>query len=275
MILIKFMYNFIIGVDNLKYAYVTVLSTDNYFDGVLALYESLKRTKPKYKDFVVVVNDEINPHIITELSKRNIIIKKMPKIDASPLVNNKSYTYWNHTFDKLNIFELTEYDKIVYLDSDMYIANNIDELFDFPHMSGAIAGKGMVNEWSELGSGLMVIVPKKGTVDGMKKILCEYDFGKDIGDQDIINKYFDWPNKNLAISEKYNLFAEFLDYYVNNLGYKKDDISVVHFIGGRKPWMMSDEEVKSHRKNKIDEGKVNELYFFDKYLELINEVRNN
>ena len=259
----------------MNYAYVTVLSTNNYYDGVLVLYESLKRTNPKYNKFVVLINDEIDAHIIAELSKRNIIIRKMPKIEPSNLVNNKTYTHWNYTFDKLNIFELTEFDKIVYLDSDMYIANNIDELFDLPHMSGVISGKGYVKKWVELGSGLMVIVPEKGTVDGMKKILNEYDFGKDVGDQDIINKYFDWPNKNLAISEKYNLFACFSDYYVKELGYKRDEISVIHFIGSKKPWMYTEEEIKAYRDHLIKSDNVNELYFFDKYIKLLKEIKNN
>ena len=54
-------------------------------------------------------------------------------IDASEYLNNNSFQYW------INIFELTEFEKILYLDSDLYINKNIDELFDFPNMSDIIA----------------------------------------------------------------------------------------------------------------------------------------
>ncbi len=42
-----------------KYAYTTILSTDSYLPGVLALFESIKRTNTKISDFVVIVNQEI------------------------------------------------------------------------------------------------------------------------------------------------------------------------------------------------------------------------
>lgn len=116
-------------------------------------------------------------------------------IDASEYVNNNSFQYWIHTFDKLNIFELIEFEKILYLDSDLYINKNIDELFDFPNMSVVIAGKGYVKEWVEMNSEVIVIEPEYGLKDKMIHILKNEKFDKNIGDQDIINRYFDWKNK--------------------------------------------------------------------------------
>lgn len=48
----------------------------------------------------------------------------MPKIEAPQEIQskNKLFPHWNNTFDKFNIFELTDYDKVVYLDSDIYVA---------------------------------------------------------------------------------------------------------------------------------------------------------
>ena len=37
--------------------------------------------------------------------------------------------HWNNCFDKLLIFGMTEFDKLIFLDSDMYIIENIDHLF--------------------------------------------------------------------------------------------------------------------------------------------------
>ena len=254
----------------MKYAYVTVLSTNNYYKGVIVLFESLKLTKPKYNNFVVIVNETIDKKIIEDFKSRGYIVIEKPKIQASPLVKNENFTYWVNTFDKLHIFGLVQYDKIVYLDSDMYIQNNIDELFSLPHMSGVIAGKGYIPEWDELGSGMIVVVPKLGVIEKMIQILEEHDFGKDIGDQDIINYYYDWKNKDLAISEKYNMFVCFVDYYINNLNYKKEEISILHFIGDIKPWMIEDAE--SYRNNCRENNNLYELYFFNKYRNLLEEV---
>ena len=252
-------------------AYVTVLSTNDYYKGVLALFESLKQTNPKYNNFIIIINENIDKNIINILLNKGYIVIKKDKIESS-FVENISYKHWNNTFDKFNIFDLTEYNKIVYLDSDMYICKNIDELFDMPNMSAAIAGKTYYKEWDCINSGLMVIEPKKGILEGLKELLYSKELNKHIGDQDIIEKYFDWHNKNLEISEKYNLFAFLIDYYINNYDYNIDNIKIIHFIGSIKPWMLDEKGIKEHKENLLKENKNNELYYFEKYEEILKHI---
>ena len=151
---------------NKKCAYATVLSTDSYLPGTLALFESIKRTKPMTNNFVVVVNENIKKETRDRLQEEGYIVIEKPKIEVPQEIKNKNriLPYWNNTFDKFNLFDLTDFDKIVYLDSDIYVRKNIDELFDKPNMSAVIAGKSYPgNEsWNELNSGLMVIEPQKG-----------------------------------------------------------------------------------------------------------------
>ena len=118
----------------------------------------------------------------------------------------------------------------------------------------------------------MVVVPKKETLEGLKEILYSGKFTKSVGDQDIIDYYFDWHNKKeLEIGEKYNLFAFLIDYYFKHYDYNRDNTYVIHFIGTSKPWMMSDEDINKHRQKLLDEERTNELYYFDKYIELLKE----
>ena len=255
----------------MNYAFVTVLSTNNYYKGVVALFESLKRTNTKYNNFVVVVNEDIDQDIINKLNNRGYRVIKKNKITFD-FVKNDAYTYWHNTFDKFHVFDLVEFDKIVYLDSDMYIARNIDELFDYPDMSAVVAGKGYVPEWVEIGSGMMVIVPKENTSLGLIETLKNTKYDKDIGDQDVIETYYDWKNKNLAISENYNLFADYIDYYINNLGYSTDSIAIVHFIGGIKPWMLTKEEQEEKKNNYIKDNKKYQLEYFTKYVDILNSI---
>ena len=256
----------------MKCAYVTLLSTNEYYPGVVAMFESLKLTKPKYHDFVVIINETINRDIINKLEKRGYLVIKKDKIDFSSIVSNNSFTYWINTFDKLHIFELTEYDKIIYLDSDLFIVKNIDDLFDMPHLSGAISGKECYNEWDGINSGLMVIVPEEGILTKLLNVISTHKFDKDIGDQDIINYYYDWPNKNLAISEKYNIFYNLIDYYIEKLKYNPNDVRCIHYIGSRKPWMYSKKEINSKIFELIKENKKYELFYFRKYLEILEKA---
>ena len=118
-------------------AYVTVLSTDSYLPGVMALFESIKRTNPKVTNFAVVVNENIKSETKRILEKEGlkVIVKGSVTVPENIKKSNQLFTSnWNYTFDKFNLFELDEFDKIVYLDSDMYVKRNIDELFDKPNM---------------------------------------------------------------------------------------------------------------------------------------------
>jgi glycogenin glucosyltransferase len=256
----------------MKYAFVTVLSTNNYYKGVIGLFESIKMTNTKYNNFVVIINENIDKNIINEFDRRGYKIVVKPNIEVSPLVKNDNYAYWNNTFDKFNVFDLVDYDKIVYLDSDMYVQNNIDELFDYPHMSAVIAGHEYIPDWDEINSGLMVIEPKIGIKEELIKIVQEHDFGKEIGDQNVIEYFYDWKNLHLEISETYNMFACYSDQYVNNFNYKKEDIKIIHFVGPVKPWMLTD--IESHINDLKAKDHQVELYFFDKYIKILSKIKD-
>ena len=64
----------------MNYAYVTVLSTNDYYKGVIVLFESLKQTNPKYNNFVVLVNENIDKEIINDFNNRGYkVINKVIK----------------------------------------------------------------------------------------------------------------------------------------------------------------------------------------------------
>lgn len=258
----------------MKYAYVTLLSSNNYYPGVIGLFESLKLTNTICKEFVVIVNEDIDSKIIEKFEKLNYKVLKKEKIDFSSFIHNNSFKYWSKTFDKLHVFGLVQYDKIVFLDCDMFILKNIDELFSMPHLSGAISGKSMVNDWDGINSGLMVIKPEEGIVPKLINVIYSHDFGKDIGDQDIINYYYDWPNKDLAITEYYNIFADYVDLYINEYNYNPSKISGIHFIGQIKPWMLDGEQVNNYIDKYKKENRKYQLFYFTNYLELIDSIED-
>ena len=90
--------------------FITVLTSESYFEGVLALNESLKRVKAKYP-LTVLINNNISKETENKLIEREmkIIRKENIKLDSNITKKNdvKNTSYWNNTFDKLLIFELT------------------------------------------------------------------------------------------------------------------------------------------------------------------------
>lgn len=156
---------------------------------------------------------------------------------------------FSHTFDKLLVFEQTQFDKIVYLDADIYILHNLDHLFQLPHMSAMIAGKSYPGneDWVDLTSGIMTIVPEQGLSARFEKLIPDVISAKGIcGDQDILQAYYsDWPqHPELDMGEKYGVIAYYAKYYEKHLGYKYTNnvadphsVAVIHYAGEKKPWM--------------------------------------
>ena len=225
-------------IDSQRYSYITLLSTDDYLPGVLSLYLSLLSVNAKYPLTVVLSNSisESNERVLDSL---NIITHRITQSLQCPNGVNEDtrFASWKYTFDKLQIFGLTEYEKLVYLDSDMMVCRNIDHLFEKPHMSAVIADVFDNPKCNHLNSGLMVIQPSKSDCDKLISIFSFHHFNEpNWGDQDVIRLcYPNWPTRlecHLDIS--YNLFFWHIRHYANSRG-----IFVVHFVGVKKPWQYS------------------------------------
>jgi len=156
--------------------------------------------------------------------------------------------HWQYTFDKLQLWGLVDYEKMVYLDSDMMVMKNIDDLFDRPNFSAVAAGRLIHPTWNRLNSGTMVVEPSLQVKDELVKSIAPTvgergRVGQSTGDQDVINHYLpDWPDKSaLHLPESYNLLFKHLTIYVRKHGFSyrgsgENAIKVAHFIGARKPW---------------------------------------
>lgn len=240
---------------SLNYTYATVLSTDSYAVGVVALYESLKEVKSLYP-FLCICSKNITEQTIEKLTLIGVKCYRLKRTALEKVsditFNTDEFSHWSYTFDKLLVWELEEYDKIVYLDSDMVLMNNVDELFDYSNLSGVAAGNLMNPSWTRLNSGTLVIEPNRNLADAMiaaipATIKERQSKGENIGDQDVINYCFPTWYKDLDkhLPEGYNLFYKNITLYYKRFGlrYSAQDklhaINIVHFIGYRKPWHLS------------------------------------
>ena len=152
--------------ENKKCVYLTVLSSDSFLPGVIILYESLK--KHSSMEFIVLCQSSLSNETFAVLNRLNInhIVKNndvLPEdiINASENERHNKFGFWQNTFFKLKMFELNEYDKICYLDSDMIVDANIDNLFDCRHMSAVADSDFYIKSTNSLNSGLLVFEPKK------------------------------------------------------------------------------------------------------------------
>lgn len=230
-----------------KYTFATLLSTVSYIPGVIVLYRSLLKYGKTEYPFVCVCSKNISEEMLEPLKREKIKFIRLNRsaIDCQQTPNkNNGFEHWNYTFDKLLLWGMTEYDKIVFLDSDMLVLDNIDNLFDYPDFSAVQAGYCQNKTWTRLNSGTIVIEPNTDTCN---KLISQIPvttakftaIDRSVGDQDVLNDYCpQWSEKkDLHLSEGYNLFFKYLSSYHKKYNFKYgENIYIVHFIGANKPW---------------------------------------
>lgn len=194
------------------------------------------------------------PNEVSNLKKEgiNIIEYEHPVTVPQELIDNNTKAgnlRGNQCYDKLLVFEQTQFEKIVYIDTDIYILQSLDKLFDMPHMAAMIAGKSYPgNEtWVDLSAGILTIVPQKGMVEKlMQKIPEVIEKGGALGDMSILQAYYsDWPqHPELDMGEKYGVMSYYAHYFEKHLGYHYtnvvDDpksVAIIHYASEKKPWM--------------------------------------
>jgi lipopolysaccharide biosynthesis glycosyltransferase len=229
----------------MQQAYVSVLTSDDYLPGVLALHQSLRNVGAKAA-FLLLVTPDVSPVVRQCLKECRISTREIAPVD-SPYAGQVTPAFAT-MFTKLRAFELVEYQKVVYLDSDMLVCVNIDELFEKPGWSAVNAG-GMLPEnadWVDLNAGFLVIEPNLAQFGEMLR-LKDVLPSKDGSDQGFLHSYFPtWPRQpHLHLPHTYNLYVGHLDRYCELFGYHlpapgrpaaATTVRILHFWGAFKPW---------------------------------------
>lgn len=236
---------------NPKYTFLSILTSNDYLPGLLVLEHSLQKTGAAYP-FLTLLTPNISPETRAILDSHEIAYKILDYNLDNPTNVNRGHR-WSYTYSKIFIFGQTEYDKVVYLDVDMLVLRNIDELFTHKHLSATNAGGSLPRKkhWTHMNSGIMVIEPSRELFEDMVSKIGKIETLKSGGaalkpqhgsDQDFINAYFrDWPNqKELHLDHKYNIFHYYLEEYNKFFGYTIEDsdkpISIIHYANYSKPW---------------------------------------
>ena len=230
------------------------MTSDNYLPGLLVLHNSLVNTNAKFP-FLVLLTKDISMDVVSIIKKRHISFEVIERDISNPTDVERTHR-WFSTYSKLNVFNQTKFDKIVYLDADTFVLRNIDELFEFKHMSATNAG-GMLPRklsWVHLNSGVFVAEPSGELFEDMISKIGKIEALKSMGtferpqhgsDQDFLNAYYpNWTQrKELHLDHKYNIFHYYLDEYHQLFGYTIIDsvkpISILHYASYLKPWNMT------------------------------------
>lgn len=228
----------------MNYAYITVLTGSDYLDGVRTLLYSLKKTGSRFP-MVVLVPADLDPAVQKVLLSWGCKIEYAPKIDLGEFADKNPRPYWNETFFKLRIFAMEQYDKLLYIDSDMIVLDNLDHLFECGHITAVQGGK-LIYGWEDINSGLMLIEPDAAEFEQLMAHVpqvCERKISENcgFGDQDVISYYYKNVNRKWEgdhrLDERYNANIRCIHELCVHFGFK--NMKVIHFVGAQKPWMFT------------------------------------
>ena len=212
-----------------RFSYVTILTNDAFCSGALVMQHTLLETQTKYPEVLCLVTKSVTESCRQLLQHAGLRLQEV-SILGNPNVRHKAH--FADVYSKLHVFSLAQFDKVVYLDSDMMVLNNIDHLFDsYPALSAAPE----INPPALFNSGLMVLAPSKELYESLlaaAPLLPSYDKT----DQGFLNEM--WIGNWNMLPYTYNFLKDrgaLPDRFDSFVARDLSEVYVVHMVG-EKPW---------------------------------------
>ncbi|ONK68567.1 uncharacterized protein A4U43_C05F13420 [Asparagus officinalis] len=256
-----------------KGAYVTFLAGNgDYVKGVVGLAKGLRKVKSVHPLVVAVLPDVPEEHREI-LRGQGCVVREIEPVYPPENQIQFAMAYYVINYSKLRIWNFEEYNKMIYLDADIQVYENIDHLFDTPdgHFY-AVMDCFCEKTWShsrqysvgycqqcpekvawpaDMGSppplyfnaGMFVFEPSGLTCASLLETL-KITPPTPFAEQDFLNMFFEKIYKPIPLV--YNLVLAMLWRHPENV--ELDKVKVVHYCAaGSKPWRYTGKEVNMDR----------------------------
>lgn len=172
-----------------KEAYVSLIYGDSYALAIRVMMLSLRMNSPDVaagiRDRVVLITGHTSTTVEHQMRHDGIIVRRIDEMKSPYTQNSKFHTRFNLVMTKLKIFNMTEYTRVVFLDADSLVLNDMSSLFACGNFCAAFINPCYFN------SGLMLLTPNETLFKDMTEKLPTTP-SYDGGDQGFLNAYF--PN---------------------------------------------------------------------------------
>ncbi|KAI9113733.1 hypothetical protein K1719_014984 [Acacia pycnantha] len=212
-------------------AYATILhSAHVYVCGAIAAAQSI-RMSGSTRDLVILVDETISGYHGSGLEAAGWKVRTIQRI-RNPQAEKDAYNEWNYS--KFRLWQLTDYDKIIFIDADLLILRNLDFLFGMPEITATGNNATLFN------SGVMVIEPSNCTFQLLMDHINEIE-SYNGGDQGYLNEIFTWWHR---IPRHMNFLKHFWigdeeekkQMKTRLFGAEPPILYVLHYLGV-KPWL--------------------------------------
>ena len=207
---------------------------DGFLPGYVAFMKSLLHHNEWFNCPVLIIDNGLSDEskntiykLYKPVSFRKPSVAKYSKIDKNSTTKELQATYF-----KLDIFSYVEFDRIVFIDSDVLVLGDIQELFTFNDGDmGAcpVYGKNSDSLGGIINSGIMVLrkpVINNETYQSLLKEACK---GHSMPDQKTINNVL--GPRIVRLPKKYNMEKRMY----HSKQYDWREAAILHFVS-HKPW---------------------------------------
>ncbi|CAJ1357453.1 unnamed protein product [Effrenium voratum] len=216
-------------------SFVTLITSDDFLMAVQALASSLKATRTAHLPLLVLYTDQVSANTVSRLEADASVAVRA--VEAIPNPHSTDVPGWvNSGFTKLRIWEQDDFAKLVYIDADCLVLDNIDDLFSRPCPAFAPD----VFPPDKFNAGVIVLEPSKVVFQEMI-MQCENLPSHDGGDTGFLNSFypdwFSWPAQQ-RLPFRYNALRTMYWFTHANPGYWQSlmPLKVLHFCSSPKPW---------------------------------------
>ncbi|RDW86117.1 glycosyltransferase family 8 protein [Aspergillus mulundensis] len=114
-----------------KKVWASLITTLSYLPGLLTLHHSLRLSKTAYP-FIALYTPSFPPSGLEALHRRGIQTLPVPPVQptSKPKHGYAHDPRFEDAWNKLVVFSLTQFERVVLLDGDMLVRRNMDELMD-------------------------------------------------------------------------------------------------------------------------------------------------
>ncbi|CAH01694.1 glucose N-acetyltransferase [Kluyveromyces lactis] len=120
-----------------KFAYVNYITDFEYLCNTLIQFRKLNDSGSKAKLLALVTDTLVNKskenkEVEALLNKIKSVSDRVAVTEVGSVIQPNDHTPWSKSLTKLAIFNLTDYERIIYMDNDAIIHDKMDELFFLP-----------------------------------------------------------------------------------------------------------------------------------------------
>ncbi|MFQ6577799.1 glycosyltransferase family 8 protein [Enterococcus casseliflavus] len=243
---------------------IVFITDENYFKNMVIAIESILVNTKSVVEFYIILDDDLNEQFI---QYKNYFLEKF-KFSSFNILDTANITKKNNFKAKAHVSKaafikiylpnlLQSLDKVIYLDSDLILLDDIEKLWDLDIQDfkiGAVWNPDYKddNKYMEIpantetfNSGVMILNLDKMRKDNSSEKLFDFLVKKNhltrLNDQAAFNAIFynDWMELPIEWNMQYKFFTEKASLYSkkkDEIVYALKNVSIVHFTSNSKPW---------------------------------------